>query len=113
MQKRGRRRQGLFIGASQARIADYAIDEGQEETSRFQTILNKIWNVIVIDESRIISFRNKKKEKWDVLMIILAMINSFFIPLEMNFDFPVLFHSIIYIIFDNLIDFMFLADLIL
>jgi hypothetical protein len=89
------------------------MDEDHEEISRFQTILNAIWNVIIIDESRIISFRNKKKEKWDVFMIILAMINSFFIPLEMNFDFPVLFHAIIYIIFDNLIDVMFLADLIL
>ena len=53
------------------------------------------------------------KERWDILMIICAICNSFFIPLELHFNFNNLFSSYGYLVADNLIDLLFLIDIII
>jgi hypothetical protein len=38
-----------------------------------------------LDQKRIISFRNHFKEKWDFLVLLLAIQNSLIIPLDLAF----------------------------
>ena len=45
-------------------------------------------------------------------MITLAILNSFFIPLENNFDFSY-FDTVSYKFFDNAIDLLFFIDIVL
>jgi hypothetical protein len=45
-------------------------------------------------------------------MILCAINNCFFIPLEINFEFKNIFDNIGYILFDNFIDLLFVADII-
>ena len=58
------------------------------------------------------SFRNKYKQTYDVIAMICAIINSFFIPLEFNFAFKI-FETYSYAIWDNAIDLLFFIDIIL
>ena len=67
-----------------------------------------------IPDKYIFSYKNKIKEKFDLMMIFCAIINSFFIPLDLTFDFrKVIFERTSFKTIDNLIDFLFCIDLLL
>jgi hypothetical protein len=75
--------------------------------------LKRCWNKTVrVKEKHIFSYKNKLKERWDVFMIICAISNSFFIPLEYSFEFQALFTSVIYRLINNFIDFLFVVDIV-
>lgn len=78
----------------------------------FNKALMRVSSVFTADAKRIISHKNVFKEVWDVFIIVLAIYNSMVIPLEMSFDLPI-FQSLSYQIVDNLLDLIFLADIIL
>ena len=63
-------------------------------------------------EDHIISFRDPRKEAWDVLVLLLAIANSLLIPLEIAFE-PTSFKSLAFLIVDNILDLIFLIDFIL
>ena len=52
------------------------------------------------------------KERWDIFILILAFQNSLIIPIDMSFE-PEWTAHFYYQIFDNLVDFLFLVDMIL
>ena len=64
-----------------------------------------------LDQKRIISFRNHFKEKWDFLVLLLAIQNSLIIPLDLAFH-PAWASTSAYQIVDNLVDGMFLIDMV-
>jgi hypothetical protein len=66
----------------------------------------------IVSKSSIFSYKNKHKQRWDIVMIICAIFNSALIPLEINFELPNLFNSVKYIVFDNAIDVLFVIDII-
>lgn len=66
-----------------------------------------------MDEKRIISYKNPVKKKWDIAILIFSVINSFTVPLELSFTELTIFQSIFFIILDNLVDLMFLVDMVL
>lgn len=63
-------------------------------------------------EERIISYKNKVKEKWDILVILMAILNSILIPISMAFN-PEQLRKTGVVVMDSFIDFFFIADIIL
>jgi len=72
----------------------------------------KTRDAIKINRSMMISFKNKKKEQWDMLILVLAVQNSMLIPIDMSFE-PVFNEWVVYKVFDTIIDLFFLFDMIL
>jgi len=71
-------------------------------------------NYALFREKRfIISHKDKRKEKWDQVIMLLAGVNSIMVPLELAFDMLPLFESIIYTLFNVIIDLCFLADMVI
>ena len=67
----------------------------------------------IVKKENIFSYKNETKQRWDKVMIICAIFNCFFIPLEIQFELPNLFESVSYIILDNTIDFLFVVDIVI
>ena len=64
-------------------------------------------------EEKIISYWHPNKERFDVLILFLAIVNSIMVPLEISFSEVEFFQGTIYIALDLLIDLVFLVDMIL
>lgn len=59
----------------------------------------------------VISYR--RKEKWDLFILVLAIVNSFTVPLELVFDNFSWLEETWYSVLDTFVDVMFLIDLVL
>jgi hypothetical protein len=66
----------------------------------------------IIPKKWIISYKSLLKKRWDVFVLILAIINSFMIPMEQAFK-PEYDKTIAKIILDNLVDIVFICDIFL
>ena len=66
----------------------------------------------ILPEEYIISYKNPKKEYWDLFVLILAFQNSLLIPIDLAFA-PLVFSNVWYQIFDNIVDCIFLIDMII
>ena len=60
----------------------------------------------------IISFRNHQKEQWDKFILLMAIQNSFMVPIDLAFS-PSLMAHPLYNIFDFLVDICFVVDIIM
>ena len=88
---------------------------GRKDQERSLTI--KITNFVsrfslFIPQKYIFSYKHISKRRWDLLVLILAIQNSYSIPLQLSFK-PPLFDTPVYFIFDNLVDCCFLVDILL
>ena len=106
------------LSTSIQRVSTRFINVIEEELDHFHPedtwnmFLIKITKIFVASEKRIISYKNVFKEAWDVFIIILAIYNSLVIPLEMAFEIAI-FETLAYRILDNLLDLIFLIDIVL
>lgn len=58
-----------------------------------------------------ISVKNKKKKLWDLSILIFAVYNSIMAPFTLAYE-PDFEKNLIFVIFDNVIDFLFVLDMI-
>ena len=90
---------------------DYQVIQYQDN---MKNKLERCFSRIRIPDKYIFSYKNKIKEKFDLMMIICAIINSFFIPLELTFDLrKVLFERDYFKAMDFAIDTLFIIDMLL
>lgn len=73
------------------------------------TWYKKLCRKLLIPERFILSMNNKHKKRWDVCIIVFAIMNSFFTPFELAFEVD----NLPYEILDNAIDAIFLVDIFL
>ena len=60
----------------------------------------------------IISYRNPKKEQWDIFILLMAVQNSFMVPIDIAFA-PEFTNHPLYNFFDSLVEIFFVIDIIL
>jgi heme/copper-type cytochrome/quinol oxidase subunit 4 len=60
----------------------------------------------------IISNKSLFKKRWDIFILVLAVQNTLFIPVELAFSFAV-FQSTAWKVFSNLVDTLFIVDIVL
>lgn len=65
-----------------------------------------------LKDDKIISLKNKNRESWDGFVLGLSLFNAIVVPLELSFEMPFT-NSIGYSIIDNIIDVLFIIDMIL
>lgn len=81
-------------------------------SDQFSEWKNKYIDKLKLNSRYIISYKNPRKEQWDLFVLILAIQNSIMIPVDMAFN-PGFTDSLPYKIFDNVVDAIFLIDIIL
>ena len=59
-----------------------------------------------------ISFKSVSKDRWDKIILILAIQNSFIIPIDLAFG-PEFTNGFKFQVFDGIVDILFLVDMIL
>lgn len=64
----------------------------------------------IIPKKYIISYKHEKKQNWDVFILLLALQNSLLVPIQLAFK-PDALDAILYVIFDNLVDILFIVDM--
>jgi len=70
--------------------------------------------MISSDSVRSLSYKNKYKEVWSMMIIILAIHNSIWIPVEISFHFKdEIFNQSWWMVMENVIDVLFILDIIL
>lgn len=69
-------------------------------------------NKSCLPKKYIISYKNNFRLRWDILVLILAIVNGIYIPLKLSFDPPEM-NTVLYKIFDYIVDFIFIADIII
>lgn len=65
-----------------------------------------------IKNERIISYQNPMRKYWDRFILVLAIINSLFVPIQLSFS-PPEFSTASYQVFDSFVDIFFLGDVVL
>mgnify|MGYP002629862122 CR=1 FL=1 len=65
-----------------------------------------------VPEKYILSFRDPRKESWDKFILILAIQNSFIIPIDLCFQ-PEFTHARPFVLFDTIVDVIFMFDMLL
>ena len=65
----------------------------------------------LISERYIVSYKNKTKQKWDIFILGLAFQNSLLIPIDLAFE-PEFTKIKGFEVFDNIVDGLFLVDMI-
>lgn len=63
-------------------------------------------------EKYIVSFKDSRKESWDKFILILAIQNSFIIPIDLCFQ-PEFTHGEGFVLFDTIVDLIFMFDMVL
>jgi hypothetical protein len=72
----------------------------------------QFFNCFKIPLKYIITYKNKNKEKWDIFIILMAIVNSFCVPLQLSFDLDA--ETMDWLgRFDIFIDCVFIIDIIL
>jgi len=67
---------------------------------------------IRIPNSYIISFRNPHKDRWDMIIVILALVNCLTVPLEISIK-PFFVDNTVYSILKRVVDAIFFVDMVL
>ena len=79
-------------------------------------VIKKYWNKfkknIKVPEKYIISYKNNYKERWDIFVLLLALQNSFIIPLDLAFE-PKFTSYKGFANFDLFVDIIFVIDMII
>jgi len=65
-----------------------------------------------INKRHLISIRNKRKEQWDIFILLMAFQNSFMVPFDLAFS-PDFTRNAIYSVFDSLVETFFAIDILL
>lgn len=102
-------RMGTLTGGTGVAVKLSELPWHEKAANRFQDFRRDGFRV---SEDHIISFRDPRKEAWDILVLLLAIANSLLIPLEIAFK-PTSFKSLAFLIIDNILDLIFLIDFIL
>lgn len=76
-----------------------------------QNLKQKVLGKTLISEKYIVSYKNKTKQKWDIFILGLAFQNSLLIPLDLAFE-PEFTKIKGFEVFDNIVDGLFLVDMI-
>lgn len=65
-----------------------------------------------MDKKWIISHKHTSKKRWDMMILLLATMNTFFVPLNIAFK-PPRFQGTAFKVFDVFVDILFLVDIVL
>ena len=76
-----------------------------------QNLKQKVLGKTLISEKYIVSYKNKTKQKWDIFILGLAFQNSLLIPIDLAFE-PEFTKIKGFEVFDNMVDGLFLVDMI-
>jgi len=77
-----------------------------------KSILKKIKNAIRIPPNYIISYKNPFKDRWDIFIVLLALVNCLVVPLEISIK-PKFMDNLAYPIIKRGVDAVFFLDMLL
>lgn len=79
--------------------------------NKFRQKFVEIFERFRIQEKYLISYKDPRKHRFELFILALAFQSSLIVPLQLAFK-PAVLESVIYVVWDNFVDGMFLLDLI-
>jgi hypothetical protein len=78
-----------------------------------EKLVDKICGMFKISDSYIFNMNNQMKGMWDILIMMFALINCFFLPMQYSFELNTFFESQGFLALSYVIDIVFIIDIVL